>query len=191
MHKTLVLASTSIYRKILLEQLMIPFEIGKPLIDEDDYKHLSIPPRELAEKLALLKAQSLKEENKVIIGGDQLVHLDGEVLGKPLIKDAAIMQLKKMCGKTHELITSICIIDGDKIYKHTDVTKVRLKPLSDEQIKKYVHTDEPFDCAGSYKIEKHGISLVEDLICSDFTAIQGLPLIAISKILHNCGYQIP
>lgn len=191
MSKKLILASTSIYRQELLKQLCVPFEAKKPLFDEEQYKIQNLAPKELAETLATLKAESLKDTNCVIIGGDQLVHLEGQIIGKPHTHENAVATLEKMSGKLHELITSVCVIDRDQKWLHTDITKIKLKPLTSEQIRRYVDLDKPFDCAGSYKIEKHGISLVDQIICDDFTAIQGLPLIALSNILHNCGYQIP
>lgn len=189
--KHLILASTSPYRRELLERLAVPFDAKAPLIDEEKEKDARLSPRELAEHLAHLKARSLASTDRVVIGGDQLVAFEGRILGKPHHRAGAIEQLTAMAGKTHELVTAVCLFDGDRVHRHTDVTRLTLKPLSREQIERIVDLDEPFDCAGSYKIEKHGIALVERIESADFTAIQGLPLLAVSKMLGECGLRNP
>jgi septum formation protein len=190
--KNLVLASTSIYRQELLKQLGLPFEAKKPLIDEEKEKDPTLAPRKLAEKLAFLKAQSLKSEGTVVIGGDQLVAHRGKVLGKPHTRDRAIEQLLEMQNSKHELITAIYICDGNnKGIHYTDVTKLHMKALSREQIERYVDLDEPLDCAGAYKIEKHGMMLFDKIESEDFSAIQGLPLLMLGKILRDSGFRIP
>lgn len=185
--KQLILGSTSKYRYELLSRLGRPFSVAAPRIDEDKEKDPSLPPQALAERLAYLKAQSLAGENLIIIGGDQLVALDGSIIGKAHTKERAIEQLLAMEGKPHELITAICVIDGSQVYRHTDVTRLFMKKLGRDKIEKYVLLDEPLDCAGSYKIEKHGIALFDRIESQDFTAIQGLPLIALNKIIENIG----
>ncbi|KHD88207.1 MAG: septum formation inhibitor Maf [Bdellovibrio sp. ArHS] len=185
--KQLILASTSKYRQELLSRLAYSFTATPPLIDEENEKDPNLSPQQLAEKLALLKAASLKGPGKVVIGGDQLVAFEGRILGKAHSKEKAMDQLFSMQGKTHELITAICVFDGDKMIPHTDITRMHMKKLSREQIERYVNLDMPTDCAGSYKIEKHGIMLFDSIESQDFTAIQGLPLIALSKILENAG----
>ena len=185
--KKLILGSTSKYRKELLERLAIPFDIEAPKIDEDSEKDLALSPLQLAEKLAFLKAQSLKGPNKVIIGGDQLVSFEGEILGKAGTVENAFQQIKKMQGKTHQLITTICVFDGDEFEMHTNITELEMHALTDESIKKYIALDNPIDCAGSYKIEKHGIKLFRKIKSEDFTAIQGLPLMKHKEILEGKG----
>ncbi|HEX7675748.1 MAG TPA: nucleoside triphosphate pyrophosphatase [Bdellovibrio sp.] len=186
MKKQLILASTSKYRQELLHRLAVPFTALAPLIDEEKEKDPSLAPRALAEKLAFLKAQSLKGPGKIVIGGDQLVSFEGRIIGKAHTTERAVEQLLSMQGKTHELVTAICIFDGDKVLPYTDITRMHMKKLSREQIERYVSLDNPIDCAGSYKIEKHGIMLFDKIESEDFTAIQGLPLIALSKLLENC-----
>jgi septum formation protein len=190
--KNLVLASTSKYRQELLKQLGLPFEAQKPLIDEEKEKDPTLAPRKLAEKLAFLKAQSLKSEGTVVIGGDQLVAHRGKVLGKPHTRERAIEQLLEMQNSKHELITAIYVFDGNnKGIHYTDVTKLHMKALSREQIERYVDLDEPLDCAGAYKIEKHGMMLFDKIESEDFSAIQGLPLLKLGKILKDSGFRIP
>jgi septum formation protein len=183
--RELILASTSKYRFELLSRLAYKFSAKAPLADEEAHKDLSLAPRALAEKLARVKAESLKGPGKVVIGGDQLISFEGRILGKSHTVERAVAELMSMQGKTHELITAICVFDGDKMYTHTDITRMTMKKRTLEQIERYVQLDEPIDCAGSYKAESHGIILFDKIETEDFTAIQGLPLIALSKILEN------
>jgi septum formation protein len=187
MTKELILASTSKYRQELLGRLDFPFKAMAPLIDEEKEKDPSLSPRALAEHLAKLKAGSLKGPGRVVIGGDQLVAFEGRILGKSHTAEKAVEQLLSMQGKTHELITAVCVFDEDHMMAFTDITQLTIKKLSKKQIERYVQLDNPIDCAGSYKIEKHGIKLFERIQSEDFTAIQGLPLIALNKVLENCG----
>lgn len=189
--KSLILASTSPYREMQLKSLMIPFTCEKPQCDEDSFKMLESNPLKLAILLARKKAESLSAKNRVLIAGDQLVHLNGRILGKPGSQERAFQQLSDMQGKTHELITAVCIIADTQIFEFHDITRIKLKKLSAQQIQSYLELDMPWDCAGSYKVEKHGIALIEHLETNDFTAIQGLPLLQLSKVLHNLGYEIP
>jgi septum formation protein len=185
--KQLILASTSKYRRELLERLAIPFEAKAPLYDEDKEKTPGMAPRALAEKLALGKAQSLAREGLVVIGGDQLVAFEGQILGKSHTAEKAVEQLLAMQGKTHELITAICVFDGMKAIPYTDITHLKMRPMTRAEIERYVQLDNPIDCAGSYKIEKHGIMLFDKIDSQDFTAVTGLPLMELRKILERCG----
>lgn len=195
--KTLVLGSTSPYRRQLLESLMIPFVCSKPLCDEESYKSQEKNPLALAALLARKKAESLAQPGQIVIGGDQLVSFKDQILGKPHHFEGAFQQLSQMQSHTHELITAVCVaVSEDKtkephLIQWTDITRLTVKPLRSEQIKTYLEKDQPWDCAGSYKIEKHGLSLMEKIETEDFTAIQGLPLIRLSQVLHNLGYEIP
>lgn len=189
--KQIILASASKYRHELLSRLGVPFEALRPPVDEEKEKDPRLSPQVLAEKLAFLKARSLAREDRLVIGGDQLVSFGNEILGKPHTVEGARKQLLKMQGQKHELITAVCVFDGMKAHPFTNITRLQMKPLNEAQIANYVRTDEPLDCAGSYKIEKNGISLFEAIETEDFTAIQGLPLIQLSKVLHNLGYRIP
>jgi septum formation protein len=190
----IILASTSPYRRQLMEQLNIPFTQKSPTVDEEELKKkspVSIP--DLPLYLARQKAESLlvgKSQKDITIGCDQMGLLRGMPLDKPGSKDKAIDQLKKMQGKTHQLITSLAIHCGGKWEFHTDVTQMRMKPLSEEQIKKYVDLDNPIKSAGSYKIESLGLALFEDIETKDYTAIIGLPMLALCRILSKFNYNI-
>ncbi len=186
---TLILASESPYRKAQLKTLGVPFETRKPLINEDEEKKRFHKPYEMAQGLARLKAESLRGPGLVVIGGDQLVHFKGQILGKPKTREGAIQQLSLMQGQTHEIVTALSIVTEKQIFEHLDITHMHMKALSVVQIQTYVDLDQPLDCAGSYKIERHGRDLFSDIITQDFSAIQGMPLLKLSEFLHNLGYD--
>lgn len=187
-----ILASTSPYRRELLSRLGLAFEARKPGIDEEAEKDPRLAPRELAEKLARLKAESLRDGKSVIIGGDQLVQLDGRILGKPGTEERALEQLRSMRGRTHELITAIHVCSpGGSAVAWTDVTRLTMRELDDSQLKAIIARDRPLDCAGAYKIEGMGVAMMSRIETEDFTAIQGLPLIALSRILEGMGVPCP
>jgi septum formation protein len=191
----LVLASTSRYRRVLIGRLGIPFRCRAPGCNETaiQAEAAEMEPRLLAEKLALAKATSLVavEPDATIVGCDQLVSFQGRVFGKPGSADRAIAQLTAMAGHTHELITALVVVRRAVIFRHTDVTRLRLRALSRAAIERYVAADQPLDCAGSYKLESRGIALFERIESDDHTAITGLPLIALVTILRELGFAIP
>jgi len=189
----LVLASTSVYRRALLKRLGVPFRCRAPLCDESVLKGEGSNPARLAERLAHAKAASLVaiEPGAAIIGCDQMVSFDGQVFGKPLTAARAVDQLTAMAGGSHELITALVVIRGERTHRFTDVTTLRMRRLSRAAIERYVAADRPFDCAGSYKLESRGIVLFEEIESKDHTAITGLPLIALVSILRELGFEIP
>lgn len=187
----LLLASTSPYRRELLEKLGLRFEIKAPICDEDAFKQQISDPVKLASTLAFEKAKSLATAQNIVIGGDQLVSLDSQIFGKPHTFENACEQLSQMSGKTHELITTVCVFRKEKPHPILNITRLKMRTLSKEQIKNYVHRDQPLDSAGSYKIEKSGLALFEKIECEDFSAIQGLPLLALTILLSQWGFSIP
>lgn len=195
MMKKIVLGSTSKYRRDQLGTLGIPFESLKPMFDEDSVKHQIVAdlkhPHKIAQKLSYEKGASLAKADAITISGDQLIALEGDILGKPGTAEKAIEQLMRMQGKSHELVTACTVFDGLKAIEILNITHITLKPLSLAQITTYVNTDQPLDCAGSYKIEKHGIQLIESLKTDDFTAIQGLPLLSLAKVFNSLNISIP
>ncbi len=192
--RRLVLASTSPYRRLLIERLGIPFEADAPDCDEDALKRPGLSPRELALMLARAKAQSLssKHAGAYILGSDQLVDLDGKVLGKPHTIEGAIAQLRSMRGRCHQLITAMALVTpSGAIEEHLDVHTLAMRDLSDESLARYVERERPLDCAGSYKIESGGIALFERIEGADFSAITGLPLMALTGMLRKHGFVVP
>lgn len=193
--KKIVLASTSIYRREQLNTLGIPFDCLKPLFNEDLMKHTIVDelnsPHEIAQKLSFEKGASLAKESVITISGDQLVAFEGQILGKPGSHEKSLEQLLKLQNKTHELVTACTVFDGLTPFPILNITHVTLKKLTPAQIRIYVDLDQPWDCAGSYKIEKHGIQLIDSIKTDDFTSIQGLPLISLAKILGSLNISIP
>lgn len=189
----LILASTSPYRKALLERLGIPFRVENPPVDEDDWKQKGLLPEELALTLAIEKARTVASDNleSLVIGSDQLAVLEGTILGKPGSRKRAIEQLSRLAGKTHRLFTAVCVRHGSRERVIQDAVSLRMRQLDRAAIERYVDFDEPFDCAGSYKIESRGICLFEQIDCADATAIEGLPLLALSHLLREFGCDFP
>jgi len=192
--KSLILASQSPYRKRLLERLGLNFQSISPRLDEDrlkaDLLNSGFGYRELAEELAKAKSLSLDEEanQSIVIASDQLLHLDGKILGKSHDINKAIAQLRSMQGRYHELITSVSVCVNGKIAETWSVESLmKMRALTEADIKSYLELDLPFDCAGSYKLEKAGIKLFESIQCEDWTAIEGLPLISLSEKLRVYG----
>lgn len=191
---TLILASTSVYRKALLERLGLTVECVAPGVDEAAFKSKGLYPKNLAEELATAKARAVagRHPGRIVIGGDQLLAFQGEVLGKPGTFENAVTQLLRLSGQTHDLVTAMAIIGPDgKAHVHTDISRMTMRPLDRERIERYVRLDMPLDCAGSYKIESAGISLFETIDSVDHSAITGLPLIALTAILERLGVKVP
>ena len=190
--RTLILGSTSRYRKELLSRLQIPFETAAPDVDETPHSNES--PKDLALRLALAKARAvaLKHPDAVVIGSDQVADLDGTPLGKPGNHTNAILQLQRMRGKTvvfQTALSVVCIATG---YERTDLAEVKVKfrDLSDAEIETYLRAEEPYDCAGSAKSEGLGIALLDAIDNDDPTALIGLPLIRTCQLLREAGVKL-
>jgi septum formation protein len=187
----LLLASTSPYRRELLGKLGLSFAAKAPICDEDAFKKIIKDPVRLATTLAFEKAKSLANLQNIVIGGDQLVALDNQIFGKPKTPEKACDQLRQMSGKTHELVTAVCVFAGGEPHPILNITRLKMRQLSLKEIENYVGLDQPMDSAGSYKIEKSGLTLFEKIECEDFSAIQGLPLMALTSLLSAWGLEIP
>ena len=189
--KQLVLASSSIYRRQLLERLGLPFTIASPDVDETPLEHEL--PETMTRRLAQLKASALSKQfpEAWIIGSDQSADLHGQIIGKPGNHERALAQLKQMQGQTVVIHTALCLLKG-KEYKTLSVpTRVRFRNLPDESLENYLRIEKPYDCAGSAKSEGMGIILLERIESDDPTALIGLPLIALSGLLREAGFVIP
>ncbi len=189
----LVLASTSRYRRALMQRLGVSFRCVAPDFEERSLSPQGMTPLELAEALAAGKAASIarREPAAVVIGCDQVVALEGRIFGKPQTRIRAIDQLLAMAGRSHELITALAVLAGGESFRHTDVTRMQMRALSAAEIARYVDRDLPLDCAGAYKLEERGIVLFETIESADHTAITGLPLVALTTILRKLGFAIP
>lgn len=193
--RELVLASTSPYRAELLGRLGLTYTAVAPDCDEDRLKGQGLAAADLVTRLAREKAESvvLAHPDAVIIGSDQAAELDGEILGKPGTPDRARLQLQRLAGTEHRLLTALCVLDArtGQRAEDLDIHRLRMRALSDAQITRYVVADEPVDCAGSYKIEGLGIALFESVAGTDFTAVVGLPLTRVVALLTDLGVDLP
>lgn len=188
----IILASTSKYRGALMAQLGWAFTQSAPDVNEDDYKQDGLSPRDLAVKLAELKARSVFKRNPhgLVIGSDQVCSLEKRILDKPGTKQNAIEQLSLMSGKSHKLITAVTVISPAGEETFVNETTLHMRSLTREEITRYVENDSPLDCAGSYKLESLGIKLFSKIEMEDQTAIIGLPLIKLTDTLLSLGYPL-
>ena len=187
----LILASTSAYRRELLERLRIPFEVVSPKVDETPLTGEST--LDLALRLAHAKATAVAKEHPHtwVIGSDQVADLCGAAIGKPGNFERALAQLQLMRGQTVTFHTALCLMRGDTQTTFNVPTEVTFRKLSDDVLESYLRAEEPYDCAGSAKSEGLGISLLESIKSDDPTALIGLPLIALSGLLRDAGFVIP
>ena len=191
--RQIVLASTSPYRRQLLEQLQIPFVVAAPEFEE--HIDAGVAPALLVRHLAAGKAQSLCEQypDALIIGSDQVfADQRGRPLGKPGNLATAVSQLQQMAGRTHTFYTGLALVDSRSGEIQTDCAEfsVSFRALSDSQIDNYLRRERPFDCAGSFKIEGLGIALMERMAGDDYNALIGLPLIKLVTMLEAAGVNI-
>jgi len=189
--KKLILASTSVYRRELLERLRIPFSVVSPKVDETPLPNEST--LDLALRLAKAKAAAVAMDHPDawVIGSDKVADLCGAAIGKPGNFERAMAQLQLMRGATVTFHTALCLMHGDAESTLSIPTEVTFRKLSDEVLEAYLHAEEPYDCAGSAKSEGLGISLLETIKSDDPTALIGLPLIALSGLLRDAGFVIP
>ncbi len=187
----LILASTSRYRRELLQRLRLPFDTARPEVDETPLPD-ELPAR-LAMRLARAKAAAIAAAHAQawVIGSYQVAELDGRPLGKPGDRAGALAQLAAMSGRTVHFHTAVCVMRGDAAHAAMDLTRVRFRALSAAEIGRYVDAEQPFDCAGSFKSEGLGICLFEAIESADPTALVGLPLIATATLLREAGHALP
>jgi len=187
----LVLASTSRYRRELLARLTSHFRCMAPPVDETPLPGET--PVALAQRLAAAKAQAVAAQTPgaVVIGSDQVCDVDGHAFGKPGDAAGARTQLAACAGRAVQFHTAVCLVDArgatPRVSAALDTTRVRLRALDAEEIARYVAREQPFDCAGSFKCEALGIALFETFESTDPTALIGLPLIALCRLLREAG----
>jgi septum formation protein len=191
--KGLILASTSPYRRALLERLRLPFECVAPYTDE--FPIAGELPAQTALRLARLKAEAVaaRYPDCVVIGSDQLALRGHEVLGKPGSVERCRQQLQESSGQEVQFLTAVHLIDGPRLRteSHVDRTTVRFRTLSDAEIDRYVLVDNALDCAGGFKAESLGIALFERIESEDPTGLTGLPLIWVCGALRRAGISAP
>ena len=185
----LILASTSRYRRELLQRLRLRFEVQAPQVDEAPLPGEA--PAALARRLALAKARAVARlrPDAVVIGSDQVADLDGLPIGKPGSHQRATEQLRLLSGREAVFQTAVAVIRGDTGFEQVLLAPVRVlfRTLSDAEIERYLRLEEPYDCAGSAKCETLGIALLEAIHSDDPTALVGLPLIRTCQLLRAAG----
>lgn len=188
----LVLASTSPFRKALLQRLGLPFATAAPDVDETPLTDETAP--ELVLRLAQAKAQAVAAHhpNALIIGSDQVAALDDQILGKPGGHDKAAQQLRMAAGRTLRFHIGLCLLNSATGRAQVDVVPyaVKFRALSDEQIENYLRLDEPYGCAGSFRSERLGFVLFESMQGDDPNALIGLPLIRLVQMLEEEGVRL-
>lgn len=185
----LVLASSSRYRRALLEQLRLPFICASPNVDECPQPHETVTA--LVARLALAKARALAATfpEALIIGSDQACALDGHILGKPGHAQGAIAQLRACRGRRVTFHTGLVLFDARtaSLQESVDTYSVQFRDLADAEIARYVELEQPFDCAGSFRVEGLGITLFSALEGKDFNSLIGLPLLSLCEMLRKAG----
>ncbi|GAA4344144.1 Maf family nucleotide pyrophosphatase [Pigmentiphaga soli] len=185
--RPLILASTSRYRRDLLARLCLPFAVAAPGVDETPQP--GEEPAALAMRLARAKARAVAAQcpGNVVIGSDQVAVLDGEPIGKPGDFDRALAQLQAMRGKAVAFHTAVAVDDGERVETADVVTRCTFRQVGDDALRAYLELEQPYDTAGSAKAEALGIALMERIESDDPTALIGLPLIALTRILAGFG----
>ncbi|MBT8144255.1 MAG: septum formation protein Maf [Gammaproteobacteria bacterium] len=189
----LVLASSSPYRRQLLQRLQTPFVHAAPNIDESPRTGETV--RALVSRLAHAKARAIAKDhpNAVIIGSDQVATRGDTVLGKPGSAAGAREQLLACSDQEVSFLTSAVVIDPARasVEEHLDETRVSFRTLQPDEIDRYIAREKPYDCAGGFKVEKLGITLFWRVRSDDPTALTGLPLIWVASALRRCGFDLP
>ncbi len=186
----LILASSSPYRRQLLEKLQLPFTYQSPDVDETALANET--PQALVQRLSISKAKSVaakQEQASLVIGSDQVAVLGDKILGKPLNHANAVRQLSECSNQTVQFLTGLCLYNNVSQTTHysTEIFQVRFRALSKQQIENYLNKDQPYDCAGSFKAESLGISLFSQMQGNDPNILLGLPLIRLIDFLQQEG----
>lgn len=189
----IVLASTSPFRRELLSRLAIPFEIVSPEVDESPLPGET--PEAMVQRLSEAKARAGATQfpRALVIGSDQVAVVDGEVLGKPGDHERARAQLQKLSGRTVSFLTGLCLYNAASDMAETRLVpfRVRFRTLDEARIERYLHREQPYNCAGSFKSEGLGITLFKAMEGDDPTSLIGLPLITLTSLLAKAGVVLP
>jgi len=188
--RRLVLASTSRYRRELLERLGVPFDVASPGVDETPLP--GEPAADTALRLSVLKARSLRLDDALVIGCDQAAALEGRLLGKPGSHEAAAQQLRALSGKSADFHTAVSLLNAGtgEIQSRVVACRVTFRALDERRIESYLRREQPYDCAGSAKAEGLGIALIARIDTEDPTSLIGLPLIALTELLERAGMPV-
>ena len=190
--KTLILGSSSVFRKAILEKLDLPFICVSPDIDETERPNEKIA--DLVQRLSIEKAEAVAKNypNALIIGSDGLASLEGDMFGKPHTHERAREMLEFASGKTMSFHTGLCLLDSstDKYQVCVEVSKVTLRKLTRSQIDYYLEKEKPYHSSGGIKAEGIGVALFEKVETNDFNALIGLPLMQLVRMLGQAGVEV-
>lgn len=188
-----LLGSTSRYRAELLHRLLPEFEQCAPGTDETPLPNETPTDRALRLAVAKASAAATGRRNTLVIGSDQVAELDGVILDKPGTAERACTQLHASAGQSVRFHTGLCVLDtrDGRQHSYVDHTIVHFRALSATEIQRYIEREQPLDCAGSFKVEGLGISLFDRIESEDPSALIGLPLIALARLLRTCGIALP
>lgn len=185
----LILASSSVFRKKILEKTGIAFSSADPAVDETPLPGET--PAALVERLALLKAEAVAAKRKdYVIGSDQVATIDGKIIGKPHTAKNAMAQLRRFSGRRVDFLTGLCLRHDDMQKTHVEPFRVHFRRLSEQEIRTYVDRERPLQSAGSFQCEGLGILLLERLEGRDPNALIGLPLIALNTLFAAYGVNL-
>lgn len=188
----ILLASTSPYRRALFERLQVKFQCIAPCVAEDSVAGEA--PADMAARLARSKAQAVANlhPHSLVVGSDQVAAIDDEVFGKPGNFEVAKEQLLASSGREVRFYTAVTLICLDRGLErfHVEPFSVHFRTLSANQIVNYLQREQPYDCAGSFKVEGLGIALFEKLVGNDPTSLEGLPLIKLNELLAEAGVDV-
>lgn len=192
-NRLLVLASTSPYRRRSLRRLGVAFRWAKPRFEERDPRP-GESPTAYTRAMALGKARSLggKYPDALILGSDQVAWCEGRILRKPGTAERAVRQLMTLSGREHRLVTAVALVDArsGREWRRVVTNRLRIRKLTPREARNYVRRDDPVDCAASYKTEALGVVLFEYMRGDDPSAIEGLPLIAVTEVLRQAGLRV-
>jgi septum formation protein len=187
--RTLLLASTSSARRALMDGLGLPYRAEAPGVDE--VVSPTLTARQAVQELAARKARALQARHPEawVIGADQLVEVEGAVLGKPADRDAARKQLSQLLGHTHDICTGVCLVGPNgHVAEALEVSRLTFYPVSPEELERYLDLGEWQGCAGSYRVEGAGQGLLARLE-GDRTNVQGLPMLTVVRMLREAGFS--
>ena len=192
-HVKIVLASGSTSRKKQLEDMGFSFSVKVSGVDEDFYKSSGLPFDEICQKIAQKKTETVAKDYPValVLGGDQMAVLENQIFNKTTDPEVAVQTLMKLQGKTHILFTGMHLCYGDKSFSHLEINKMSMRPLTEQQVRQYVKTSKPLNCAGCYALERSGSGLFEKIDTPDQSAVIGFPLITLINQLIKWNIPIP
>lgn len=186
----LILASTSPYRRMLMERLGLPFRAEAPGCGEEGLEDRPVEERAAALAERKARAVAAKHPGAVVIGSDQIAEVEGETLHKPGTRERARETLRRLRGREHRLVTAVAVLRGEKMESALDEARLLMRSLTDGEIEAYLDREDVLDCAGAYRIEGLGAALFRSVRTADPTGIVGLPITRLTALLERFGLRV-